>query len=172
MADIAPAPFNRAEVERLIARVDSGLAYDELAPYAQALRDALKEIDRLQHAVTADEARVWSVVERVAAAVLGPNGPTCNDWSSSAAAIASRAAKQLATASNWTEAQLTEQRDALLARCRALDAEVARLTADSAEWDAASDTLNKAVAQLGDTIDGLRATMRAAIRQLARKAGA
>ena len=42
---ITPGPFDRAEVERLIARVESGLAYDELAPYARALRECLIAID-------------------------------------------------------------------------------------------------------------------------------
>jgi chromosome segregation ATPase len=37
--------FSRPAIERLIARVESGLQYDELGPYAQGLRDALAEVD-------------------------------------------------------------------------------------------------------------------------------
>jgi len=40
--------FDRANIERLIHRVDSGLQYDELAPYAQALRNCLTELDALR----------------------------------------------------------------------------------------------------------------------------
>jgi chromosome segregation ATPase len=85
-----------------------------------------RERHELQAARADDEERVRSVVERAAAAVLGPNGPTCNDWSSAAAAIATRAAKQLATAAPVINDQERNHLTELLSECTVDDYPAAR----------------------------------------------
>lgn len=45
--------MTRPDIERLIARVESGLAFGELKPYAEALRWCLGEIDAMRPVVDA-----------------------------------------------------------------------------------------------------------------------
>lgn len=45
--------FDRATAERLIAQVESKLVFGQLGPYAEALREALWEIDRHENVAAA-----------------------------------------------------------------------------------------------------------------------
>jgi len=47
--------MTRTDIERLIARVDSGLAFGPLKPYADALRWAAGEMDAMRPVVEAAE---------------------------------------------------------------------------------------------------------------------